>query len=455
MDNIPLMKQNAENLRKHEQYEEALNLYCDLWLNHRPECDEQDGWRYAFCLRKLRFLKEAFKINREVYEKYPESNQVRNEYARCIFALEIDKDFEQIKKNEERFFQASIEILNLVVPSQYVPYRKTFSKVLNYLKSLNLKSSINLEKIITWTDKIDQNSLSTECFSFSDKNGNLIETSYKERWYSLRSKALFKLGRYQECMELCMEALSDSSGLRHRNPEIDFWYKYRFIEAKSKGNLDQKEKIINELKHILNFKNEWYIQRDISQLYFELGKFDDALQYAIDSALKCGKIEDKWRLFYLMGLILKSQSKWNEAKKHISLAIKLAEKHNGKIPDELIMEILELKMDTPSANTANELYIELEKYWNTVKHANMSKYMGIVKTILPNGNDGFITRDDGQDIYFMLKSFIDSKNQLQKGLWVSFNLVKSFDKKKNKESVEAINIERMNRKPKFSNPIKD
>jgi len=451
MDNINLMKQDAENLRKHGQYDEALNLYCDLWLKSRQSCDKWDGYWYAYCLRKTKNLNQALKISREIYENNHEWDYIQNLYAWCIYDLEIKKDIDKIKCNEEQFLRASIDILN-ITNNQFSPFKFTFQKVLQFLKS---KSQFPSNTIIQWTDKIDRHGLSTEWITSETEKGISIVKSDKERWYSLRTKALLKVERYQECIELCKEALSDFSNFPSRNSEVDFWYKYRLVESRSKGNLDPKEKIIDELKHLLNFKNKWYIQRDISQLYFELGQLDDAMQYAIDSALNGDNIEDKWRLFYLMGLILKSQLKLNEAKKHISLAIKLAEKHNGKIPAELIPEILELNMDTPSANTDNELYIELEKYWNTVKQANMPKYIGIVKTILPNGNDGFITRDDGKDIYFMLKSFIDSKNKIQKGLGVSFNLVKSFDKKKNKESVEAINIEGMNLKPKFSDSMVD
>ena len=409
IEDIQQIKQNAENLRKNGLIEEALILYSDMWLNHRSDCDEWIGWGYAYCLRKLNNKTKSIEVCREVYEKNPEFRYIKSVYAWCIYDLELKKDSEEIKIDEEHFFKAAEKILELVEQEQYSPYEVTVLKVLKHLKS---KPSDQSEKILQWTDKLDKNKLSTNKYSFTIQNGKRIETSNKGRYYSYKSKALLEQRMYKECVELCTEALSYLPIEKH------IWYKYRI--AKAKGNLNQKEEAISELKELLNFKREWYIELDIARFYFELGLLDEALEYAIDSALNQGKLQFKLNLYSLIGFIFKSQSKLDEAKKHISLALKICEEEQRSIPDNLQQEIIELNISPSNTQSANELHQELINFWNSVKLANLPRRQGNVKTILPHGKAGFIIGDDGRDYYFKTTSLNGSQGEIQVGTGVRF-----------------------------------
>ena len=66
------IKTQADSLRKQKRYSEALPLYGDLWLNHRDQCTEWDGWGFAQCLYHQGDYAKALDSCREVYSLKPE-----------------------------------------------------------------------------------------------------------------------------------------------------------------------------------------------------------------------------------------------------------------------------------------------------------------------------------------------------------------------------------------------
>ena len=68
MKDVLETKKAALELRKKKRYPEALNLYQELWYNHRDACNEWEGWGLATCLRKLGEPEKALEICRNVYQ---------------------------------------------------------------------------------------------------------------------------------------------------------------------------------------------------------------------------------------------------------------------------------------------------------------------------------------------------------------------------------------------------
>ena len=66
------IKARADALRKKKQYEAALPLYEQCWLNHRDQCMEGDGWGYAQCRYHQGDYAKALDSCREVYSLKPE-----------------------------------------------------------------------------------------------------------------------------------------------------------------------------------------------------------------------------------------------------------------------------------------------------------------------------------------------------------------------------------------------
>ena len=64
------------------------------------------------------------------------------------------------------------------------------------------------------------------------------------------------------------------------------------------------------------------MQHELARIYYELGKNEEALTVAIDSALNFGKDENKWELFLLLARILSDDSKLDAARMHLLFAAK-------------------------------------------------------------------------------------------------------------------------------------
>jgi hypothetical protein len=115
MDDFNTLKQNATNLRKQKSFKEAAAAYQMLWENFQAECNEWEGWGYAFSLRKAKNVELAYQISQQVFEKWPDFPNNRGVLAWCIFDMDVDKDAAEISPNESNYFGAVNKILKLVV----------------------------------------------------------------------------------------------------------------------------------------------------------------------------------------------------------------------------------------------------------------------------------------------------------------------------------------------------
>lgn len=415
MNAVDETRQQAMTLRQQGQYDEAIALYATLWKDHRASCTEWDGWGYAYCLRKAHRPEEALDVCREVYKMKADFEQLRNLYGWCIYDLEIaNRDDSEIGQNATQFFKAVSAILGLVEQDQFSPCVRTVFRVIDYYKKS--RTSYPANEILEWTDRLELDQLSREVGHGTNRRGKPIEyASDREKWYAERCKALFELGRFQECLALSQQALADIAKFHFDN---DIWIRWRM--ALSKGRLGEQEDAICDLKDILCSKRDWFIQRDVARLLYEIEHFDEALKYAVEAALNSGDLEYKWELFLLMGSILEALSKTDEAKKHVLLAAKLRQEHEWRFPQDLQAAIGRLNVDIDTDTSSVELHEKLKSYWNSLKLANLPRVTGEVKNLMGHGRSGFIRGDDGNDYYFKLGSFQGPKDRVVSGLRVVF-----------------------------------
>lgn len=434
MSDVLEIKKTASEFRKNMQYFEALNLYQELWYNHRDVCNEWEGWGLATCLRKLGDTAKALEICREIYQIKPDFENGKNLYAWCIYDTEIKKDDEQIEKEEKNFFKAANAILKLTSQDQYSPYGKTIFRVIDYITKKNTSYPAN--DILQWVDKLDPQYLSKDPFSFVDKEQKHREIpSDQEKWYGIKTKALHKDGAYEQCIVLCEKAFTEINNFHYNN---DTWLKRRI--ALSKAHLGDKKTAADELESILKNRKEWFIQHELARIYYDLGEIEKALAYAIDSALNFGKDENKWELFVLMAQILNEQGKVDDAKKHLLFAAKLRKEHDWSITEPMSKMLNKFNIDLSESKSGKELHKNLKTFWEEEKFSTLPCIQGVIKTILQNGKAGFISGDDKKDYFFKVRGFKGDRRKLLKSLKVKFNLEDSFDRKKNKKTKAATNI---------------
>jgi tetratricopeptide (TPR) repeat protein len=259
--------------------------------------------------------------------------------------------------------------------------------------------------------------------------------SKKEKWYTLRSKALLENGDLEDAIKISNEALEVLDEFRNYS---DVWFKWRIALAnKELGEFDTALEYLNE---ILLSKTDWFILKEIAEVYFFKENLDEALKYATDAALRFGEVEKKINLYSLLEDILNGKGLNKEALKHTELIYHIRKENNWEVDERLTPKLEENGINTDEVKNPRKLEKDLKKYWETLKFANQEQLLGTISNLLPHGKAGFINSEDGNSYYFNINEFKSPKNQLNPGTNVSFFLEDSFDKKRNKKTKQAVNI---------------
>jgi tetratricopeptide (TPR) repeat protein len=423
-----LIRQQAQMLCNEKNYKEAFPLLQALCEGYPEDCDQWDVWRYAHCAKQLKEYQKALDICRRAYPKYGGFDMIKSVYAWSIYYSEINR--EKID-DEDVFFRAVQGILKLSRQDDvYSPYTMTVFKALNCLSE---KSVYPANKILEWTEKLNPAQLDAKPFAFADKTGKNREiASQKEQYYMYRSRAMLEKGDFEDCIKLCEEALSAFDSLHYGN---EIWFEWRIaLSYEGSGKLDVA---LQKMQALLVRKNEWFIQKEIAQIYLKQGKYEQALQYAVDSALCPGDTDKKLRLFRMMADLLFKLNKPGEAKLHLEYICRLRQSCAYPPDRELLELINELRIDISPSVSMKEFERRIGKVWNELKYGDKIRFSGKIKSLLPNGKAGFVETDSGKSYYFKISQF---KGKPQLGLRVTFYLEEGFDVKKNKKTMIAVNI---------------
>lgn len=437
------LKKQASDLRKAGNYSEALLLYEKLWNEYRQNCTAWDGWGYAQCLYKAKNYKLALDVCREVYKIDKDHSANKNLYAWCIFQTEFNQENIQ---DENTFLKAAEAITKLTSQSdKFSPYINTVFKVIDYF---NNKPIPQVDKVLEWLQKLDVEKLSDEPIPINNENQQSEEksdknkkqkikelASDKEKYYMLLIKALYKNGSYEQAIKESEKALKAFDKLHYDNK---VWFqRYAALSYSKLGNNNKGLKILTEL---LKKKNEWFIQRDIAEIYFAQKDYSNALNYAIDGILNFGDDDKKIDLYLLLAKLFELFEETLHTKTIIEFVVAIRKSKGWKIDNELQQFITKYNINTNDEFNIKKLKKNIEQILEFKKYENQQLYEGIICQILPNNKAGFIETENKEKIYFMFNEVKGPKELIQVGRKVKFYVVEGFDKKKNQPSKNAINI---------------
>jgi len=315
------------------------------------------------------------------------------------------------------------------------------------LKSEKKKPTPNWKLINDFCNNFNPENLSTECSTIQvERKGQLKDmelASDMENWFAYKTKSLLKIGEWQECFDTSKKALETLESFHYSN---DVWFARRIALAKK--NLGNTEETIDELQTILRKKKEWFIQKELSELYFEKEDFEKAFKYSIDAITNFGPIEFKVDLLYLLGRIHKNKSESELAFKHFSLSKLIREKEEWKVPQKLFDELNQFEQQAITVSEINKLKSDLNKYWNSFKpkQKNPSKSNPniqngeVVKIMHDNerGKDGFL-KCDGTEYYFSLSANYHLTPKISIGSKVGFKILSAENGKKEQTRIIKLN----------------
>ena len=457
------------DLKKQKRYSDALSYFKENKTSFSKEQLSNNEYIVSdiiSCLRYTNQLDAGFQFLKIYDIKIDDSQKERilTAYGWLLWskykaenenASNFDDEMQFFDEDEDDFQQQNfhydknelIERIETLIPI-LLGLNSDFSKTLVsnlfsiVLKSEKKKPAPNWKLVNDFCNQIDPTLLSTDCSTIQvERKGRTQDmelASDFENWYAYKTKALMKLGEWQECFDTSKEALEKIDNFHYSN---DIWFSRRV--ALSKKNLGNAEDTIEELKTILRKKREWYIQKELAEIYFEKDDLDAAFKMAIDAIDNFGPLEFKVDLLYLIGKILTKQGQSDLAFKHFSLSKLVRQDEEWKVPQKVFDELNQFEQSEIPLSELKDLKSELKKYWNgfnkndnrkkAPKHISNSENLQgeIVKLLHDNerGKDGFIKSDDNE-FYFSASPNWHLTTELTVGTKVILKVIPAKDGKK-------------------------
>lgn len=375
------------------------------------EEDVKTQLKKAKAIYRKKKYDESENIYKTAYDEDPEAFTIwdRRLYAWALYHLHIKNS-----SSEDELINACELVSELLIQedtnkAKVCAYTTSMLKIINYFKD-------NAYECLKWLDMLNPKLLNSNPKSIN-KNGRISKFySDKEKWYNLKTKHLLDMGEYEETIKFADEALNELDEFVNNS---DIWFKWRIAIANKE--LDNYDVALKYLEEIINSKNDWFILKELAEIYYLTEDYDSALKYAIDAALAKGDIKYKINLYRLLDeiFIAKDMDEYSESIVGLIEAIE---------DDENFVEIEK----------------ELKERWVKIKFNNQQRSYGTISNILGHGKAGFIKADDGESYYFNIYEIQGDKSKVKEGDYVSFFLEESFDKKKNKKTLNAVNINMVN-----------
>jgi len=431
MTDLTEQKQKANELRKAGNFEEALLLYKNLW---KETGDKFDGAGLLHCLRKIELFDEAIVLANELIVKYPDFDWCRNEVIWTLISGVLYK----LDETEplEKVLQMTQKIMNLN-PDDLAAKMVVF-KILKSAKASNDWGTIN-----EWAVKIDPNSLSTEPMTDSSGRKGWSDQSL---WYNYRINGLIKKGGPKEAIILVDEILERFPKQRK------FFLRLKALASYLLGNLSESEKIYQNL--CSSYKPDWWLFHEYAKVVRDIGRKEDALKLIYQAASGHSKLESMVSLFVDIGMLCKDLGKYEEARAHLVLCKYVRNEKGWTVPESIINTVSDLNKiigNNKEPSSLKEALSICRSEWSkllckendlkSLSYKNRKVRIGLVGKVSLGRSDRpfcFIIAKDEQS-FFCYKS--DLLPDITDGNEVTFDAIPSFDKKKNKESWKASNIQ--------------
>jgi hypothetical protein len=288
---------------------------------------------------------------------------------------------------------------------------------------------------LKWLDKLDPMRLPTNAFRGHDSKGREQEmASPREKYYSIRTRALERLGLWQECLNTAGHALGNCGPFHHDN---DIWFARRI--AISKVRLGQAAEALPELEQLAARKPTGFIHTDIATAAWQIGDTERTFKHALLAALAPQKIGFKLHPVQLLAEILWRRGDVELARTHLQLCIAGRVSNGWKVQEDL--KILSNTWDVKEPiGDVQGLLKQLEPLWRTWSGELNPRQTGMIQKILPHGRAGFIRSEGNQQFYFNTRDWQDRRSKPTEGIRVTFLTRTGFDPKRQLPSTVACDV---------------
>ncbi len=415
------------------QYEEVLPLCKQLYEVFNETNELWDVHQYVNCLKKLNKLDEAEYICSNVYNEFKDKDLIQEKSRPFLYIMNLyawiinDKYVKTIRQEDYKYVEVVLDRLILL----YDLLQKTKSNTpsfpycaLTVLNQLNkLSRAINNEKCLCILNKIESSTLTSEPRYILEPSGKTRElSSLKEDFYKLKSDFLLNNKQYEECIVCCNEAIETIDNFHYSN---EIWFSRKISMALGYlGNIDEA---IHKLEKLIVVSDKWFLLYEIGKYYQQLNQYDNALKYMLRAV--CTKDPEKMKvsLIETIGDLFNKLGDKSFAQDNFIYARQIRKDNGWSVSFNLNKKIAEDRTIT---------FKEIKNKWFHKLYKMIGSKQGKVAKLFQNKSGGFVQSD--KLYYFQFKNFFGKCDLLKIGDYVEFIVVNSYDKKKEKETEEAV-----------------
>ncbi len=415
----------AETFRKAEIFGRAAKAFKEVW---DQTGDPQAGWRYAHCLRRSGYHDLAINVLTELNEFYPDDQDIREEFVWSIYEGRLLSAKNQA--DNRGIIDAAREMVAAGAEG-----RSLKLAVFSVVSAAKTKGHWNL--ISAWCDLLDPQDLDTT----TRGAGKGTIPSDRERWYFAKLKALVCSEEWHTARELAEVA-------RNEFPSNQSFLRWHANSLAGVGHLVEAVDLLETLRPRI----PWYALHDISKYCLEIEEDERAWPVAQEGARCPGPDSAKVNLWELMARLSLALGMGDCALSHVGLMEAVRRDENWPLRpshQELINTVVlncDLK-SLPSRETKEwkrlcrghwgGQSVEIEKLQkpDPGSRPKTGKIVGwdVERTF------AFIQPSQGgEQVFFLAKDA--PQNALSNGTKVNYRTIKHFDKRKNRESLRAVDI---------------
>lgn len=220
------------------------------------------------------------------------------------------------------------------------------------------------------------------------------EFTMLDMWYLNYSKFLYNHKHFEQCISLCEKALESKAQL---SQACRIWITRRYALALKQ--LGDTGKAITLLEVLAKRKSEWYIYRELAELYLQKNDTANGEKFLFTAYRLGGHNPGKINLYEQIGDFCTDQGMPGMAQQFYLLALSVRQEQHWSIPESLKSKLSGNSAITDSAGH----YLNMLRIFQPITEGNDMVFgEGIITRILhpgPNG-DGFITDTEGNSVYF-------------------------------------------------------
>jgi tetratricopeptide (TPR) repeat protein len=420
----------ANEFRKSGELPKAMELYRELVMEDGSDPFAAAGLLH--CLRKQGLFTEALQSCEKILKQHQSSDWCRNE---VIWTL-IQGRLEQCDESTPLVEITSVaeKILSLGPQDNISRWR-----IVRYvLKAAKARTKWDI--ILEWTNRVESDALST--VPMKDDLGR-DGWSDQAVWYNLKIRSMIESGEKEQAIVFARTAIE-------RFPRQSTFF--RRLEALATLRLSRLTEAERIYRGICNTgRPEWWILHEYARLLQELGKPHEALRLMCKAAVSHKKLPLLVTLFSDIGFLCSTLHQTEHATHHFQLCRSIRQEQGWSIPHSIEMALISVDNDPNQVSPGlKESLAKCRVFWlmtlgvqddRSVRSLKNKKIISGLQGKLQLGDPKkpfcFIFAEKGES-YFCLKN--DLPVEMVDGALLSFDVIPSFDKKKNKESWRAINI---------------